>query len=167
MPSRKIQIGILVLVIMVVTMACSAVTTTATSPTEAPVVASGNCPALPAPQLTKSGYVEEVVIAKNAEGEEKNPTGLTSVFGPTDTFHAVAKLVDAPENTSFSATWYVTDVGPDVACNSTIDSTEISTGGTRNLDFTLTPNDKWPTGMYRVEIFVNGVLEDVKEFSVK
>lgn len=163
MPSRKIQIGVLIVTTLLVTMACSAVTTSST-PTAA---ASGNCPALPAPQLTKSGFVDDVVLAKNTEGEEKNPTGLTSVFGPTDVFHAVLKLVDAPENTSFSATWYVTDVGPDVACNSTIDSTEISTGGTRNLDFTLTPNDKWPTGTYRVEIFVNGVLEDVREFSVQ
>jgi sporulation-control protein spo0M len=61
----------------------------------------------------------------------------------------------------------VTDVGPDIACNSLIDSTEISTSGTRNLDFNLTPETQWPVGMYRVEVYVNGELDTVKEFRVQ
>jgi hypothetical protein len=149
---------------MLVSLACSAVTTTATEPTREP---SGYCPPLPAPQLSKSGLISDVVMAKGTEGEEKNPINPTSVFSTNDVFHAVAKLKNAPENTSFAATWYVTDVGPDIACNSIIDSTEISTGGTRNLDFTLTPESQWPIGMYRVEVYVNGELDSVKEFQVK
>jgi hypothetical protein len=174
MVNRKTQIAIILIVIMMVTMACSAVTSTPTAtPPPPPAVptavpqASGNCPVLPAPELTKSGLIEKVTLAKNTEGEEKNPVGETNVFGGSDIFHAVVRLVDAPDNTSFKATWYVTDVGPDVACNSTIDSTDISTSGTRNLDFTLTPQNQWPTGSYRVEIFVNNKLERVEEFSVE
>jgi hypothetical protein len=164
MTNRKAQIGFLLLIVSLVSLACSTVTSATAEPTAAP---SSNCPALPAPDLTRSGYIAEIIMARNTEGEEKNPINLTTVFSPTDTFHAVAKVEDAPENTSFSATWYVTDVGPDIACNSVVDSTEISTFGTRNLDFTLTPESTWPSGMYRVEVFVNGVLDSVKEFSVQ
>ncbi|MHC1782135.1 MAG: hypothetical protein AB9891_05120 [Anaerolineaceae bacterium] len=164
MTNRKAQIGFLLLIVMSLSLACS---TVIPSSTEAPATSSSNCPALPAPDLTKSGYIAEIILARGTEGEEKNPINLTTVFSSTDTFHAVAKVEDAPENTSFSATWYVTDVGPDIACNSVVDSTEITTFGTRNLDFTLTPESTWPTGMYRVEVFVNGVLDSVKEFSVQ
>jgi hypothetical protein len=165
MTNRKAQIGFLLLIVMSLSLACSTVTSAGTE--APPAASSSNCPALPAPDLTKSGFISDIILARNTEGEEKNPINLTTVFSPTDTFHAVAKVEDAPENTSFSATWYVTDVGPDIACNSVVDSTEISTFGTRNLDFTLTPESTWPTGMYRVEVFVNGVLDSVKEFSVK
>lgn len=172
MVNRKTQIAIILIVIMMVTMACSAVTSnpTATPPPAEPTAVpetSGNCPVLPAPELTSSGLIEKITLARDTEGEEKNPVGETNVFGVSDIFHAVLRLVDAPDNTSFKAIWYVTDVGPDVACNSTIDTTDISTSGTRNLDFTLTPESQWPTGTYRVEIFVNDQLELVEEFSVE
>lgn len=165
MDSRRTQIGFLIFVVMIVSLACSAVTTTASEPTQAS--SSSYCPPLPAPQLSKSGFISDVVMSRDTEGEEKNPVNLTTVFTPTDVFHAVAKLKNAPENTSFSATWFVTDVGPDIACNSLIDSTEISTSGTRNLDFNLTPETQWPVGMYRVEVYVNGDLDTVKEFRVQ
>ncbi len=176
MRNRNAQIGILLLVLVMVSLACSAVTESPTATaapvvvneaTEAPASTTGNCPALPAPELTSSGYVDDVVMAKNTEGEEKIPVGETSVFNPADIFHAVVILNEAPEDTTFTANWFVTDVGPDIACNSSIDSTNVTTSGTRNLDFTLTPDSQWPTGTYRVEIYVNDVLESVEEFSVQ
>jgi hypothetical protein len=174
MVNRKAQIAILLFVIMMVTMACSAVSAASSTPTAPPAPqptaapqSSGNCPALPAPQLTASGLVKDVILAKNTVGDAKDPVDPTNVYGPGDIFHAVVQLANAPENTNFKASWYVNDVGPDIACNSVIDTTDIATGGTRNLDFTLTPDSKWPAGTYRVEISVNNVLETVKEFSVQ
>ena len=159
-------------------LACNAVTNSTQQPVEptqavsapteeANVPSSGNCAPVTLPTETKSGYVEKITIAKDVEGEEKNPVGPTKVYGENDVFHAVVAIIDAPADTVFKAVWYATDVGKDADCNTHIDETELTTDGTRNLDFNLTPSQAWPVGAYRVEIFVNNTLEKVVKFSVK
>ena len=76
-------------------------------------------------------------------------------------------IKDAPADTKFSAAWYAVDVGQAAAPNTLIDKTDISTDGSRNIDFTLTSQDVWPVGTYRVEIFVNEQKVEEVSFSVK
>ncbi len=120
-----------------------------------------------APVAQASGIITEVTMAKGVKGEQMEPQDPTDVFGQKDTFHAVTKIENAPANTTFKATWYAVDVGEAADPNTQIDSTEITSEGSRYLDFNLTPNSGWPTGSYRVEISVNGKLDQVVEFTVE
>jgi hypothetical protein len=100
-------------------------------------------------------------------GPQKEPFNPTIVFQTGSTFHAIIATLNAPDNTKYKANWYATEVGNTAAPNALIDSVEITTQGTHNIDFALTPQSKWPIGFYRVEISVNGSLERIVDFSVK
>lgn len=105
-------------------------------------------------------YIDSITMALGTTGEEKMPENITSIFKPTNTFHAVVRTNNAPANTRFKATWYlVKSNSSEYAPNSLIDSTEITTDGTRYIDFTLKPTSKMPEGTYRVEFSVNGVID--------
>jgi hypothetical protein len=106
-------------------------------------------------------------MAQDTQGDTKDPVNPTTSFGAQDTFHAVVAIVDAPSDTGLKATWYAVDVGEGIDCNTQIDTYELTTDGSRNIDFTLTPNKGWPSGSYRVEIFVNSTLDQVVFFKVK
>ena len=122
-------------------------------------------PTTPNPQ--PSGLVASVTMAEDAKADTKEPINPTVVFKPSATFHAIVAIQNAPANTKFGATWYTVDVGSAAPPNQKIDSTELTTDGSRNIDFTLRPKSTWPVGTYRVEITVNGVLDTVKTFSVQ
>jgi len=119
------------------------------------------------PQVKPSGFVASITMAEDTQGANKDPVNLTEVFKPTSTFHAVVRTQNAPANTKFSAAWYAVDVGTAAPPNTLIDQTDVTTDGSRNIDFTLRPTTAWPLGTYRVEVSVNGVLDSVKNFSVK
>ena len=131
------------------------------------VLPATNTPSAAPTAAKPSGIIGSVTMSENAKSDTKEPVNPTVVFKPTSVFHAVTALLNAPANTKFSATWYVVDVGSAAPLNSLIESTDVSTGGSRNIDFTLSPATTWPTGSYRVEISVNGVVDTVKNFSVK
>mgnify|MGYP000886283404 CR=1 FL=1 len=108
-----------------------------------------------------------VTMARNVSGEMLDPVDPTMVFGASDTFHAVTAIEDAPEGTRFRADWYAVDVGGAAAANTFIDGNELVAGQTRNLDFSLSPSTNWPSGTYRVEIYVNDTLDRVIHFNVQ
>lgn len=117
-------------------------------------------------QPKSSGYINSVTMAQSTQGANKDPVNPTTTFAPSATFHAVVRIQNAPANTNFKATWYAVNVGTAAAPNTKIDETQVTTDGTRNIDFTLSPTTFWPAGTYRVEIFVNGVLDTVRTFTV-
>ena len=146
---------------------------TTAPPTKAPPTATPRavtpqtgCPPFPATLAKPSGIVANVTMAFGIKGEFKDPENPTLVFSPTATFHAVTAIQNAPRNTSVQAVWFALDVGGAADCNSEIDETDLTTDGTRNLDFSLMPNNKWPVGTYRVEIYVNDTLDRAVNFSV-
>jgi hypothetical protein len=138
-------------------------TRTPSAPSTSP--ASQTCPPLPPAAVHPSGVISNVTMALDARGTTKDPVNPTTVFPPTATFHAVVATQNAPANTMFTATWFATDIGaPD--CNVEIETAELTTDGTRNIDFTLSPKTVWPNGTYRVEISVDDVLDQVVSFTV-
>lgn len=138
-------------------------TATTARPTPSPTPAG--CPPLPSANARPSGVVKGVTMALGTQGDNKDPVNPTTNFQPNAMFHAVVATQNAPANTKFTASWFATDIGaPD--CNIDIDSTDLATDGTRNIDFTLSPNTSWPPGTYRVEISVNGTLDRVVSFTV-
>lgn len=130
--------------------------------------ASSSSASVPASAQPKpSGFVSSVTMAESTQGANKDPVNPTTTFASNATFHAVVRTQNAPANTKFKSVWYAVDVGNVAPPNTLIDETELSTDGTRNIDFTLSPSTAWPSGSYRVEIYVNGVLDTVKTFNVK
>lgn len=117
--------------------------------------------------MQQSNLINEVVMAEDTKGPEREPVAETTTFKPNSIIHAVVRIQNAPAQTNFKAAWYVVDVGNVAPPNTLIDSTDINTDGSRNIDFTLAPTTTWPPGTYRVEISVNNNVDKVKTFTVK
>jgi hypothetical protein len=127
-----------------------------------------------APQPTPSAggggmYITSITLARGVQGQDNTPVNPTATFSPSDTFHAVAAILNAPANTNFTSIWYAVDVGSAAPPNTVIDSAQVLTDGTRNIDFSLMPptSNSWPVGAYSVEIDVNGVKSAQMFFSVQ
>lgn len=139
----------------------------ATSAQSTPVT-TGGCPPLPPPAIQPSGIIASVTMALDATSDLKEPVNPTTVFSTNATFHAVVRIQNAPVNTKVGLVWYVTDAGNAAPCNTRLgDPFELAADGTRNIDFTLKPPTAWPAATYRVQVYVNGVLDRVVNFSVK
>lgn len=131
-----------------------------------PNVTATQVPTIVAPSSNGS-FITDIVLATGTQGDNFDPVGVTSVFSPDATFHTVVTIVDAPDNSKFKAEWFVVDVGSAAAPNSSIDQYELTTQGSRNIDFTLKPKTTWPEGSYRVDISANGTLIKSLTFNVK
>ena len=154
--TRLVLLGIFFLA---VSLSCSLFTAAATS-TEAPVQNTS-------PATNPSGFITSVTMAKDTQGDQLDAVNPTTVFGSTDVIHAVVAISGAPDNTVFEAVWNTVDVGSSNENHTQIDSSQLTAGGTRNLDFTLSPSSTWPSGTYDVEIYVNGTLDQIVNFSVQ
>lgn len=166
------KISLLIPALLLFTIACLC-TSTSAFPTAQPAPPATAQPApaataIPATnQPPSSGIITQVVMAKDTQGDLKEPVDPTTVFTPSSIIHAVVQIKDAPANTKFTAEFYVVDVGSAATPNSLIISTDVTGDGTRNIDFTLTPTSPWPVGSYRVDISVNGQLEQSVTYTVQ
>jgi len=155
---KNLRITLLAIILLVVSLACSL--SVSGSPTNQSPGVSGLVP-------KPSGLIDTVTMAKDTQGSAKDPVNPTTVFANTDKFHAVVHLNNAPTDTQLKAIWYAVVVGSASENNQVIDSTNVTGSGSVNIDFSLTPDTNFPTGTYQVEIYVNGVLDKVVEFSVQ
>ena len=112
------------------------------------------------------GLITNVTMALGADGENYDPVDPSIIFGPAATIHAVVAVKKAPDATKFSAKWFATDIGEVDEPNKLVDEYEITSGGSGNLDFSLSPDTTFPEGNYRVEIYVNNKLDQLEEFSI-
>lgn len=124
------------------------------------------CPPLALPTDTPPGFAIGVTMAPKTQGGNFEPVNPGRVFGPHDVFHAVVNIENAPDNTRFKAIWYAEDIGSAAPCNYKLNEGQLSSGGSRNLDFYISPGSEWPLGQYRVEIYVNDVKTITTGFSV-
>ncbi len=166
---------------MILLAACGGETATPIPPTPlAPTDAPTAMPALPtatraaqASGICAAGgaatFVQEIILTTNTQGDAFTPVDEVEEYEPTQqTFHAVAKLANAPANAKLRVVWYLVQA-EGYKPNSKIDENELSVadGGTRNVDFTLkSTSDKWPEGSYCVEIYAEGNLALSKNFRV-
>ncbi len=134
--------------------------TSAPPPAAAPTIGAANSP-------KPSGLIKQVTLAKGTKGTSRDPENPTTTFSPNSIVHAVVAIQDAPAKTKFHAAWYVIDVGSVAPPNTLVAETDLIANGSRNLDFDLSPKGKFPEGRYRVEISVNGALDQVLNFTVK
>lgn len=169
---KRVRFLLICVVILAISLSCKAVTggsysvrePTLTQPTEEVSLPQPTKATLPVPK--PGGVITKVTLAHGAEPETYDPVDPATQFLSTDTIHAIVTVKKAPSDTLFTAKWFTTSIELDGRNNEMIDTTEIQTGGTGNLDFTLAPQGKFPAGSYRVEIYVNNNLDQVKAYKV-
>jgi hypothetical protein len=100
---------------------------------------------------------------------DQDGNNVTTTFAPTDVFYAVADLNNAPQGTKVEAKWTAVnaaDTEPNLEFQTqTLDITEQSFTGT--IYFQLSNDEGWPTGQYKVDLYLNGTLAQTTEFSVQ
>jgi serine/threonine protein kinase len=74
---------------------------------------------------SSSGIITDVILARDVEGVEMNPVDPTTVFNVNSIVHAVVRIEDSPASTTFTAEFYVVDVGDAAQPNSLITSTDL------------------------------------------
>jgi hypothetical protein len=90
----------------------------------------------------------------------------TTTFAPDQqTVYCIVTLANAPDDTKVQAVWTAVEVG-DEQPNTLIDQSEL-TSGDAELTFKLTNNMLWPTGKYKVELYLNGKLDRTIEYQVQ
>jgi len=148
----------------------SVVTEAAPSSDEAPKPgAVGSCPKLPPAAEMPPGFPIGVTLAQGVDGQGK-PANPGRIFRPDlPAFYAVLTTENAPANTKVAARWFATDVGGLEPCNTQFASYEMAVAGSGRPWFSTSPSvsgTKWPEGVYRVEIYVNGNLTFSTDFGV-
>ena len=80
-------------------------------------------------------------------------------------FYALVDLQNAPDDTVLRAVWIAENV-QDVDPGFVIDEAELEIGSTI-AHFSLENDNLWPTGQYKVEIYLNDELEETLTFEVR
>lgn len=93
---------------------------------------------------------------------DKKVTEPTSTFGRRDTIYASVNTVGATNDAKVAAKWTF-------QTGQVVDSSEqtISPTGAAHTEFHISKRTPWPAGKYRLEIFLNGTSNSVKEVEVK
>jgi hypothetical protein len=116
------------------------------------------------PSASSNGALQDLHMAKDKGGD---PGEETNEFSPGDrTIHCVAKLANPKAGTKIRFSWFIVDAGG--SKNEKVKDIDYTTGALDNIihgHLTL-PRD-WPVGKYKVDVFVNGNLEQTARFSVK
>jgi hypothetical protein len=108
--------------------------------------------------------IEKTVLAKET-GHSFDPV---KSFKPGDTFAVLVILSEAQPGTKLKAVWI--DTQGEKILEKKIELTEENTKGVEEanrINFTLSHDKPFPTGDYKVEIYLNGELEKTLEFTVK
>ena len=90
-------------------------------------------------------------------------TAETTTYTPDQTFYLAADLANAPSDTKVKAVWYAVD---DAGTATKLAEKEIVGSGTP-LIFNASNSNAWPTGNYRVELYLNDKLDKTLDFSVE
>ncbi|MEW6028287.1 MAG: hypothetical protein ACOYZ8_11020 [Chloroflexota bacterium] len=100
------------------------------------------------------------------DSEGKN---VTTSFSPSDVFYVVADLSNAPVGTVVDAKWAAVSVSGlspnEVFFEQSLTNDE--EGFTGTVYFQLFNDSLWPTGTYKVELYLNGTLSQTVTFTVQ
>jgi len=104
--------------------------------------------------------IGDAYMASDADGELQ-----TNVFSPENVFYAHVELVDAPEDTQIKAVWTAVNVVGEEP-NTYLTETDF-VSGSGWVYFELSNTEAWAAGSYMVELFINGSLDSMMEFTVQ
>lgn len=108
--------------------------------------------------------IKEVHMAKDDGG---SPGSQVDSFTPGDrTIHCVATLKEAKSGTQMKFSWWIVDA--DDTKNQKIKEIDYTTRALENVVHGhLTVPQDWPTGKYKVQIYINGDLDKTISYSVQ
>ena len=109
-------------------------------------------------------YVETIKMARDNNGKAGEPT---TTFAPDDhTVHATVTLNKAKSGTQLKFVWIAADVEGET--NKELKSLDYTTKSFENIvNGHLTWPQDWPKGSYRVEVYVNGVLDKTINYTIE
>lgn len=115
--------------------------------------------------LACSGSVSTANIPDAWLSTDEAGSNRTTDFSQDSVFYAQVQLKNAPDDTTLKAVWTAVNVDG-VEPNFKIYETEY-TGGDELVHFSLSNDQLWPTGDYKVEIYLNDKLAKTLTFSVQ
>ena len=109
-------------------------------------------------------FVERIYMAKDDNGK---PGDETESFAPGDrTSHCVIELYKAKKGTAVKFIWKAVDVAG--SRNEEIKTIDYSTNSFENkVRGHLTLPKDWPTGKYRVEVYINSGLDKTIDYTIE
>ena len=105
--------------------------------------------------------ISDAYLTYNSDG-----SGSTSTFTNDQTFYCVVEVENAPDDTTLKAVWTALDV-EGIEPNLLISEFELTTESENEFTFNLENDQLWPAGTYKVDIYLDGTLEETLEFSVE
>ena len=104
--------------------------------------------------------ISDAWMSTDEDGAER-----VTAFAQDAVFYAQVDLQNAPDDTSLKAVWTAVEA-QDTEPNFMINETEFVTGDGL-IYFTLSNDNLWPTGKYKVDIYLNDQLTNTLEFEVQ
>ena len=102
-----------------------------------------------------SANISSAEMARDQDGKQP-----TKTFSPDEPFYCIVELSNAPNDTEVRAVWTAVKAeGADP--NTRIDEAK-STSGSGQLQFNLSNEGPWPTGDYKVDLYLNDAKEPTK-----
>lgn len=129
-----------------------------------PPVATDPAPMpMPAPMPSATAPVSVTMVdLGNAIGPDNKVTAMMTTFGTKDTIYTSVATDGAAANAPLTAKWTYQD-GQTVGT----ETKTLNTTGPTVTEFHATKPSGWPTGKYTVEISLNGMTAQSKQFEVK
>ncbi len=114
--------------------------------------------------------IKSAKLGTGYDSTNQQVTGATDTFSPTDVFHCVIEVANAPEDTTVHTVWTAVDATDGGGNKHTDEKLDEATYITKDIgsviDATLTLRDLWPVGKYKIDIYLNDKLDRTLEFEV-
>ena len=112
------------------------------------------------------GSISTANIRRAWLSPDKSGSPETTEFSQDQqTFYCLVDLANAPDDTTVKAVWTAVNA-EGIEPNFHLDESELTTGdGT--VTFNLANDQLWPTGSYKVDLYLNGELDRTLEFEVR
>lgn len=110
---------------------------------------------------TSTANITEATLASDKSGS--SPT--TTFTQNQSVIYLIVKLANAPDDTKVKAAWTAVEAGgvdPDYL----LDHSEL-TNGSGTLTFPISNSQLWPTGKYKVDLYLNDKLDRTLDYEVK
>lgn len=104
--------------------------------------------------------IAEAWMSTDADGANR-----TTVYTQDATFYAQADLRNAPDGTLIKGVWTAVDV-QDTEPNLVLSEAELETGS-GTVTFDLTNDSLWPTGTYKIDLYLDSTLTTTVQFEVQ
>jgi hypothetical protein len=104
--------------------------------------------------------ISDAKMARDQDGKQP-----TKTFSPDEQFYCIAELSNAPDDTKVKAVWTAVKV-EGAKPNIKIDEAK-TISGSGQLQFNLSNQGPWPTGDYKVDLYLNDAKKPTKTLTFK